>query len=317
MASTLLMLAFAVTAFAANGKRGLCAVSSTDNPSDDKIWIQPGTDLTWYYNYQELPSPAYSSLSQEAFEFVPMMWGVGANPEDTTFYDTVKKLIEEGTNISHVLGFNEPNAPASWGGSNVIPETAAQAWVANFEPLGKMGVKLGLPACTGGFPGAEIWVTEFAYANQDPAPTEEFYNETINYFDKESWLGRYTWFGAFRSSVSNILALTFGLIIVALLVGICFFGYIGQHRLRRQRYKEEQMNKAESSVAGLNTVHNWLWEGREGRAQETKEENGIEMNLAMKEGESSTSKAIGEFRIPRKPVSATGRERENPAMPVG
>ncbi|KAK7403803.1 hypothetical protein QQX98_010445 [Neonectria punicea] len=256
---TLALIAFTNTVSAdGSDKRGLCFVPNKEHPEDNQIWVQPGSDLTWYYNYQESPSSAYSNLSQEEFEFVPMMWGVGNNPSDTSFLKSVRSLIEGGTNITHVLGFNEPDAQADWGGSNVDPETAAKAWVANFEPLGKMGVKLGLPAVTGGWdglpwleqflgncseivseetgattnctwdflpihwydnfeglashigsrravwPDAEIWITEYAYANQDIQPTEDFYTQTENYFDRLAYVGRYTYFGAFRSYTSNV-----------------------------------------------------------------------------------------------------------------
>lgn len=145
---------------AANHKRGLCFVPNPNYPNDNKIWVQSGSDLAWYYNYQSLPSIAYAGLSQERFEFVPMMWGVGSDASDTKFLHDVKALINSGTNITHVMGFNEPDATSAVGGSNVKPADAAQAWVANFEPLGRMGVKLGLPACTGGW-GSLPWLKQF------------------------------------------------------------------------------------------------------------------------------------------------------------
>ncbi|KAH6889329.1 F5/8 type C domain protein [Thelonectria olida] len=257
---TLTILAFAALASAdyASGKRGLCYVPNNDHPGDNKIWIQAGSDLTWYYNYGYEPSSVFSGLEQDEFEFVPMMWGVGNDPKDTTFLNTVRSLIRSGTNISHVLGFNEPDAPYSWGGSNLEPEKAARAWVHNFEPLGQMGVKLGLPAVTGTidglpwlkqflancseilsentgtnqnctwdfipvhcydnfeglasqigerhatWPDAEIWITEYAYANQDLQATEETFNTTLDYFDRVPYIERYSYFGAFRSYTSNV-----------------------------------------------------------------------------------------------------------------
>ncbi|KAG6014517.1 hypothetical protein E4U43_006447 [Claviceps pusilla] len=251
------ILSLAVLCCATSNKRGLCFTPNPNHPDDNKVWVQPGSDLKWYYNYQSLPSPAYSALSQEQFEFIPMMWGVGANPNDTRFLRDVTKLVDGGTKIKHVMGFNEPDGTPAVGGSNVRPGDAALAWVANFEPLGKMGVKLGLPACTGGWnslpwlkqflgncsalvstaeevrnctwhflpvhwydnfaglashigerratwPDAEIWVTEYAYAHQDLQTTQAFYNQTADYFEKLDYLGRYSYFGAFRSSNSNV-----------------------------------------------------------------------------------------------------------------
>lgn len=158
------LLSLAGLAYAAAGesssKRGLVFVPNDEYPKDNKIWVQSGSDLTWYYNYQDTPSPSYTDLSQDDFEFVPMMWGVGANLDDTSFLDKVKSLMDGGTNITHVLGFNEPDGTTDTGGSGIQPSDAAQAWVANFEPLGKLGVKLGLPACTGGW-SSMPWLEQF------------------------------------------------------------------------------------------------------------------------------------------------------------
>lgn len=156
----LALLAVGLASATGDDKRGLCFVHNKEKPQDDKIWVQPGSDLTWYYNYEDTPSAVYESIPQEQFEFVPMMWGVGSDPSDTTFLENVKGLISSGTNITHVLGFNEPDAANDVGGSNLEPKVAAEAWVANFEPLGEMGVKLGLPACTGGW-GSMPWLKQF------------------------------------------------------------------------------------------------------------------------------------------------------------
>ncbi|KAG6018904.1 hypothetical protein E4U41_003512 [Claviceps citrina] len=257
IAQVLPLAAAVLCSAATSSKRGLCFTPNPNHPDDNKIWVQPGSDLRWYYNYQSLPSPAYSSLPQEQFEFIPMMWGVGANPNDTKFLRDVTRLLDGGISIKHVMGFNEPDATPAVGGSNVAPADAALAWVANFEPLARMGVRLGLPACTGGWgslpwlkqflgncsalvssageqrnctwhflpvhwydnfaglashmgerratwPDAEIWVTEYAYAHQDLQATQAFYNQTADYFDKLDYLGRYAYFGAFRSTNSNV-----------------------------------------------------------------------------------------------------------------
>lgn len=145
---------------AATSKRGLCFTPNRDHPSDNSIWTQSGSDLTWYYNYGSRPSPAYANLTQDKFEFIPMMWGVGANPNDTNFLEEVKEVIKQGTNITHAMAFNEPDTIIDYGGSNIKPSVAAQAWVANFEPLAEMGIKLGLPACTGGWDSLP-WLKQF------------------------------------------------------------------------------------------------------------------------------------------------------------
>jgi hypothetical protein len=158
--TALALLLPALAAATRSSKRGLVFVPNKTYPQDNSLWVQSGSDLTWYYNYQEIPSPAYASLPQSKFEFVPMMWGVGPNPDDTTFLNAVKRQIKAGLAINHVLAFNEPDGPGMYGGSDVAPAIAAKAWVANFLPLGEMGVKLGLPACTGGSNGLP-WLKQF------------------------------------------------------------------------------------------------------------------------------------------------------------
>jgi hypothetical protein len=152
------LLALAPPAFATTStKRGLVYVPNAKWPQDDQVWVQSGSDLTWYYNYGAEPSASYSNLTQEQFEFVPMLWGT---VEGTSFLDNVTKQIESGVNITHVLGFNEPDGTAAYGGSDIEPSTAAQMWVDNIAPLADKGVKLGLPACTGGTGGLP-WLQQF------------------------------------------------------------------------------------------------------------------------------------------------------------
>lgn len=145
-----------VTATSVNPKRGLAYITPNNtNAADTDHWQSDKSGLSWYYNWVDYASPELSNI-----EFVPMMWGVGEDATDRVFYDSVHRLGFYGRNVSHVLGFNEPDAPASWGGSDVSPERAAEAWVANFEPLAERGVKLGLPACTGQ-PAGFQWLKDF------------------------------------------------------------------------------------------------------------------------------------------------------------
>jgi len=144
-----------------SAKRGLVFTPDSDYPQDNQIWPQSPSDLTWYYNYGPSPSPAYTSIPQSQFEFVPMLWGKPADLGDTTFLTTVKDLIStNGINITHVMAFNEPDGPSSSGGSDIQPSDAAVVWVKNIIPLQKMGIKVGLPACTGGWGGIP-WLNQF------------------------------------------------------------------------------------------------------------------------------------------------------------
>jgi hypothetical protein len=248
--SSLLLTAATLTSaqvdFERSTKRGLVFVPSTKYPSDNQIWVEGNSDLSWYYNYGVQPSPAYSNRSQEEFEFVPMLWS-----PSTTFLSSVTSLINGGRNITHVLTYNEPDGSSSTGGSDVDPATAATNWISQVEPLRKLGVKLGAPAVTGApggatwlksffadcasqgtnctvdfmcvhwygsfdglashlgeiaadYPGVPVWVTEYALDNDTLTNTQSFFNQTAEYFDSLNQTTRYSYFGAFRSDVSNV-----------------------------------------------------------------------------------------------------------------
>ncbi|CAK7218171.1 hypothetical protein SBRCBS47491_003415 [Sporothrix bragantina] len=78
-----------------------------------------------------------------------MFWGAPASTSDTTFLTDIKALVAKGINISHVMTFNEPELSTDYGGSNVDPTVAAKLWVSNIIPLQALGVRVGLPACSG------------------------------------------------------------------------------------------------------------------------------------------------------------------------
>lgn len=143
-----------------NTKRGLCFVPNATTPEDDTTWTQAPGDLTWYYNYGMSPAPTFAQLDQDQFEFVPMLWGAPFQPNDTTFFNTIKAFVTRGIRISHVLAFNEPDLPWQWGGSNVDPSFGAQVWVNNFVPLQGLGIKVGLPATSSSTDGLP-WLQQF------------------------------------------------------------------------------------------------------------------------------------------------------------
>jgi hypothetical protein len=175
LSSTLLLLAAsavsAETTVARSAKRGLVFVPSAKHPSDNQIWVSGTSDLTWYYNYQVQPSPAYSNRTQEEFEFVPMLWTTS-----TTFYASIQSLISSGRNITHILTYNEPDGTSSTGGSNIKPAVAAANWISQVEPLRKLGVKVSAPAVTGS-PGGFTWLASFfsACAAQGTNCTADFF----------------------------------------------------------------------------------------------------------------------------------------------
>ena len=140
--------AFSQVTFSSSAKRGLPFVPSPQLPQDNQIWVEPGSDLTWYYNYMWAPSPEFSTIAQSHFEYVPMIWGAPANDDDWNFLNNVTDMIKEGRNISHILGSNEPDGPWSQGGSNMSVSSAVHSWLREVAPLQKMGIKAGAPVVT-------------------------------------------------------------------------------------------------------------------------------------------------------------------------
>lgn len=159
--SLLLLLTPPTTAQSSSPKRGLCHITKNSHPADDQIWLSGPSNPTWYYNYASRPSPAYTSTP--SLQFVPMLWGASASDTGAPFYDTVVSQLDAGANISFVLGFNEPDASFSVGGSNVDVGLAARRWKAEIEPLRELGVRVGAPAVTGsrgGMAWMEGWLEE-------------------------------------------------------------------------------------------------------------------------------------------------------------
>jgi hypothetical protein len=143
--------------FTRSAKRGLIYIPNAATPEDNGVWTSFGPALTWYYNYGYVPSPA---ISAAGLQFVPMLFG---STTGTVFKDAVTALIKAGTNITYVLGFNEPDGTTSTGGSSIAPAVAAETWKREMEPLRQLGVKLGAPAVTGS-PNGFVWLTDFMSA---------------------------------------------------------------------------------------------------------------------------------------------------------
>jgi hypothetical protein len=54
------------------------------------------------------------------------------------------------------------------------------------------------------FPDALQWITEYNLNDQDLTTTQSFFNTSLEYFDRLENVERYSYFGSFRSSVSNV-----------------------------------------------------------------------------------------------------------------
>ena len=140
-----------------SSKRGLIYIQ-TEDEDDNSIWNSARSDLTWYYNYGAYPT---DGLDNDKFQFVPMLWGK-PDDSDTPFNKTVKDLIDGGTNIEFVLGFNEPDLcdDDGYGGSCIDAEEAAQLWIEQIEPLKEMNIKLGAPGVRSA-PEGNQWLAEW------------------------------------------------------------------------------------------------------------------------------------------------------------
>lgn len=145
---------FILTTAASSSKRGLCFIPRGTHPEDNSIWTtQSSSMLTWYYNYGPKPTKDYKDTPN--FEFVPMLWGqYTKDSRGIEFIDIIRQQIKDGSNITHVLGFNEPDGLPEYGGSSMQPRKAAEIWIKQLEPLKRDGVKLGAPAVTGSPMGA-------------------------------------------------------------------------------------------------------------------------------------------------------------------
>ncbi|ROV95167.1 hypothetical protein VMCG_08555 [Cytospora schulzeri] len=84
-------------------------------------------------------------------------------------------------------------------GEDCVYDFVTLHWYGNFEGLAS---HIGEYVAT--FPGYSIWVTEY---NLDHAPlrdTQWFYKTSAEYLDRLPYIERYSLFGAFRSTVSNV-----------------------------------------------------------------------------------------------------------------
>src|SRR5579871_6834915 len=48
------------------------------------------------------------------------------------------------------------------------------------------------------------WITEYALPNTDLTDTQSFFNTSAEYYDRIDYVTRYSYFGSFRSSASNV-----------------------------------------------------------------------------------------------------------------
>lgn len=121
-----------------------------------------------YYTWG--PSPAKANI-----EFVPMLWGSRQVTQwDSTINDTLSSL-----NVTHALGFNEPDIT---GQSDISPADGAALWKAHIEPLKAQGVRLGSPAPSSS-PKGKQWLLDWLGACQSGCSVDFI---AVHYYDINS-----------------------------------------------------------------------------------------------------------------------------------
>ncbi|KAK6506565.1 hypothetical protein TWF506_011470 [Arthrobotrys conoides] len=137
-----------------NSKRGLVFLYNSSYPVDYKKLTGPGNVISWYYNYGQSPS---SQLASSQWEFVPMVWG---RDQAKSIQGNVNKIKSGGGAVRYVLGFNEPDIPHKWGGSDMTPANAATLWKQYIQPLSSQRIKLCTPGVSSS-PDGFTWLSNF------------------------------------------------------------------------------------------------------------------------------------------------------------
>ncbi|KAL8913912.1 MAG: hypothetical protein Q9172_007200 [Xanthocarpia lactea] len=221
-------------------KRGLVYVPNAEHLSDDSIWTTDSSPLTWYYNYESKPSPA---LSNSKLQFVPMLWGssttflddVTAQIKSGANISYVLAFNEpDGGGSTGGSAIPAETAAETWqreieplkkmgvklGAPGVTGAPSGKVWLQNFFnackgncsadfiPIHWYGNFEGLASHVGevraAYQNLTMWVTEYAYNNMPLEETQNFYNQSSQFFDRIDYITHYSYFGSFRSSVSNV-----------------------------------------------------------------------------------------------------------------
>ncbi|WPH00619.1 glycoside hydrolase family 128 protein [Acrodontium crateriforme] len=226
-----------------SSKRGLVYVQTNDASSDDSIWDSSTSDLTWYYNYKAEPTSTYTNHLQfvpmlwgapsdnTSMDFYNTVKGLvdggmnisyiltfnepdgctsgGSCVDAQTAAETWIREIEPLKKLGIKLG-----APAVTGApngfnwlQNFFTQCAGQCsadfipvhWYGNFE-----GLASHMGQVNGTYPNMTMWVTEFADSDVSLADSQAFYNQSTEYMDRLDYVTHYSYFGAFRSDVSNV-----------------------------------------------------------------------------------------------------------------
>jgi len=84
-------------------------------------------------------------------------------------------------------------------GTNCTADFIPVHWYGDFE-----GLASHVGQIRAAYPNQTIWITEYALPNTDLSDTQSFFNQSAQYFDRVDYITHYSYFGSFRSSVSNV-----------------------------------------------------------------------------------------------------------------
>ncbi|KAF2478030.1 uncharacterized protein BDR25DRAFT_275706 [Lindgomyces ingoldianus] len=177
--------------------------------------------MLWGASEKDVGTPFLDSVTAQINGGSKISYVLGFNePDGTTFTggsnisadlaaSTWKKQIEPLKKLNVSLGApavtGSPNGftwlenwlKACDGGCN--PDFIPVHWYGNFE-----GMASHIGQVMGTYPNMTIWVTEWGFPNQELRVTQEFYNISTQWFDRMEIITHYSYFGAFRSDVSNV-----------------------------------------------------------------------------------------------------------------
>lgn len=205
-------------------KRGLIYISTADSAGDSNVWTSESSDLTWYYNYGPTATPQLVGSKLEFVPMLFGKPSSGDALFNTTVMELIANganishvlSFNEPDGSSSTGGSSvDPQTAATLYKAQVEPlrakglklgapaVTSAQSgfdWLSSFfdacgggcsvdfMPIHFYGDFQGLASYLGQFratyPNATIWVTEYGFPNQGLNDTQNFFNQSSQYFDR-------------------------------------------------------------------------------------------------------------------------------------
>jgi hypothetical protein len=111
--------------------------------------LQAATNLQWYYNWDDLPNSAVTSISKNYLEFTPMRWGATGDYNRAALVSYLTAHPE----VDYLLGFNEPNFKEQ---ANLTPSQAAALWPEIESVANQFNLKIVGPALNFCYAGGAV-----------------------------------------------------------------------------------------------------------------------------------------------------------------